>query len=127
MGVSNFWCSPWVIGLIDFETFKKMDLRIATILEAEKVEGTKKLVKMQINLGDLGHRQIVASIAEDYPPQSLVGKQIAVIANLKPAVIRGIKSEGMLLAGETTKPGEPNYQIAILVPDKDLPPGTKIH
>ncbi len=127
MGVPNFWRLQLVISVIDFETFKKMDLRIATILEAEKVEGTKKLVKMQITLGVLGERQIVASIAEDYPPQSLVGKQIAVIANLKPAVIRGIKSEGMLLAGETTKPGDPNYQIAILIPDKELPPGTKIH
>jgi len=74
-----------------------MDLRVAHVLKAERVEGAQKLLKLQIDLGT-ETRQIVAGVAETYTPEQLVGKKIVVIVNLKPAVIRGVESKGMLLA-----------------------------
>jgi len=86
-----------IMDYISFDEFKKMDLRVAHILKAEKVEGTQKLLKLQIDIGT-EQRQIVAGIAETYKPEDLVGKKLVVIVNLKPAVIRGVESQGMLLA-----------------------------
>ena len=83
--------------MITLEDFSKLDLRVAQILEAEKVEGADKLLKLQIDLGE-EKRQIVAGIAERFSPTELIGKKIVVIVNLKPAKIRGIESNGMLLA-----------------------------
>lgn len=82
---------------ISFEEFKKVDLRVATVMAAERVEGTDKLMKLQLDLGT-EKRQIVAGIAAVYRPENLVGRQIVVVANLQPAVIRGVESNGMLLA-----------------------------
>jgi len=113
--------------VINFEEFKKLDIRIATVLEAERVQGSRNLIKMQIDLGELGHRQIVAGIAGHYSPEELVGKQIVVLANLKPAVFMGQRSEGMLLAAETGKQGDPNYRVVLLVPEQKLPSGTPVH
>ncbi len=84
---------------LSFEEFKKMDLRVGEILQAEKVEGTKKLLKIQVSLGD-ETRQMVSGIAEEYSPEELIGKKVVVIANLKPARIRGIESQTMLLAAD---------------------------
>ena len=82
---------------IDYETFSKINLQTATVLEAERVPNSDKLLRMQI---DLGHekRQLVAGIAESYSPEEMVGKQIIVVANLQPRKIRGVESNGMLLA-----------------------------
>lgn len=82
---------------ITIEDFGKIDLRVATVLEAEKVEDADKLLKLQIQLGE-EKRQLVAGIAPHYTPEELVGKNVIVIANLKPAKLRGIESQGMLLA-----------------------------
>ena len=82
---------------ISIEEFAKVDLRTAEVLQAERIEGTDKLLKLQIKVGD-EQRQIVAGIAEHYAPEDLVGKMIIVVANLKPVVIRGVESNGMLLA-----------------------------
>lgn len=105
---------------IDIEYFKKIDLRVAKILKAEKVEGTDKLLKLEISLGD-ENRIIVAGIAQQYSTDELVGKSIIVIKNLKPAKIRGIVSQGMLLAASNEK-GE----ISILTPLRDIEAGSKI-
>ena len=75
---------------------------MATILEAERVSGSDKLVKIQVDLGQ-ERRQIVAGIAQHYSPEELVGKQVIVVANLKPATLRGEVSNGMLLAASTAK------------------------
>ncbi len=85
------------MDIITYDEFKKMDLRVAHILKAEKIEGAQKLLKLQIDLGT-EQRQIVAGVAETYKPEDLVGRRLIVIANLKPAVIRGVESQGMLLA-----------------------------
>ncbi len=104
---------------LTYEEFKKMDLRVAKVLAAERVPGTSKLLKLQIDLGS-EKRQIVAGVAETYSPEELVGKEFIVIANLQPAVIRGVESQGMLLAAEV--------EGKAIIPffDRELPPGTKV-
>ncbi|HOD27865.1 MAG TPA: methionine--tRNA ligase [Syntrophales bacterium] len=84
---------------IAYEDFARIDLRVATILEAEAVPKSNKLVRLKIDLGE--ERQIVAGIAKDYPPETLVGKKIVVVANLKPTKLMGVESRGMLLATDT--------------------------
>lgn len=113
--------------LLSFDEFKKVDFRVATVLESEPVPGTKNLLKLQIDLGELGKRQIVTGLAQYYPAESLVGKQLVVLVNLKPAVFRGEKSEGMLLAAEVGKQGDADYQVVLVVPERELPPGTPVH
>ncbi|MFW9832120.1 MAG: hypothetical protein ACFFD8_10145 [Candidatus Thorarchaeota archaeon] len=113
--------------MISFDEFKKLEFRVATVLESEHVPGTKNLLKLQIDLGALGKRQIVTGLAQYYPAESLVGRQLVILVNLKPAVFRGEKSEGMLLAAEVGKPGEANYQVVLVVPERELPPGTPVH
>ena len=84
---------------ISFNDFLKVDLRVAQIVEAERIEKSEKLVKLQLSLGhELGKRQIVAGIAKHYSAEELVGRKIVVVANLKPAKLMGELSEGMLLA-----------------------------
>jgi methionyl-tRNA synthetase len=87
-----------VMDIVTYEEFKKLNLRVALVLKAERIEGATKLLKLQIDLGT-EQRQIVAGVAETYTPEELVGKKLTVIANLKPAIIRGVESQGMLLAG----------------------------
>lgn len=84
---------------LSFEEFQKMDLRVGEILQAEKVEGTKKLLKIQVSLGK-ETRQMVSGIAEEYSPEELIGKKVVIVANLKPARIKGIESQTMLLAAD---------------------------
>lgn len=106
-------------GKISFDEFKKVELRSATILEAERVEGTDKLMKLQLDLGD-EKRQIVAGIAEVYRPDTLVGKNIVIVANLAPVTLRGVESNGMLLAANTG--GKPE----LVTFDRIVKPGTPI-
>jgi methionyl-tRNA synthetase len=104
---------------LSIEEFARSDLRVAQVLEAEKVPGTDKLLKMKISIGK-EQRQIVAGIAQEYPPEKVLGKKIIVITNLKPAKIRGVESHGMLLAATDKK------DLALVTVDKDMEPGTKI-
>lgn len=83
--------------MITFEDFQKLDLRVAKILQAEKINGSDKLLKLKIDLGE-EKRTLVAGIGKKYNPGELIGQLIVVIINLEPKEIRGIKSEGMLLA-----------------------------
>ena len=84
---------------INFEDFGKMDIRVATILEAEKVAKTKKLLKMKVDTG-LDTRTVVSGIAEHYQPEELIGKKVCILLNLAPREIKGIESKGMLLLSE---------------------------
>ncbi|ODN30279.1 methionine--tRNA ligase [Fervidobacterium thailandense] len=106
--------------LIDIDYFKKIDLRVGKVLEAERVEKSEKLVKLKVDLGELGVKQIVAGIAKYYQPEELVGKLIIVVANLKPAKLMGIESQGMLLAA---KSGE---KLILLTVSSEIDPGAKI-
>jgi methionyl-tRNA synthetase len=83
--------------LLNIEDFRKLELRSAVVLSAERIAGSDKLLKLQVDLGT-ANRQIVAGIAQHYSPEQMVGKRIVVVANLKPANLRGVSSEGMLLA-----------------------------
>jgi methionyl-tRNA synthetase len=106
-------------AVVDIAEFKRFDLRVAHVKCASAVPDAKKLLKLYIDIGG-EERQIVAGIAEHYKPEDLTGKNIVVIANLKPARIRGIDSNGMLLAA--TDGGS----VIVLVPDKPAAPGSKI-
>ncbi len=105
---------------IKFEDFKKLDLRVAEIIKAEKIENTDKLLKLTINLGS-ETREIISGIAMQYNPENLIGKQIIVLINLEPKVFKGIESKGMLLAAVND-----NNEIALLTPDKKMNPGDLI-
>ncbi len=106
--------------LITIDDFSKVDLRVARILKAERVEGSEKLIKMEIDLGELGRRTLVGGLAKHYKPEELVGKLIVVVANLKPRKLFGIESQGMLLAA---KIGD---ELKLLTVDGEIEPGAKI-
>ncbi|HME52814.1 MAG TPA: methionine--tRNA ligase [Candidatus Lokiarchaeia archaeon] len=105
---------------ISFDDFSKLDLRSAKIISAEAFPDSKKLVKLQINLG-VEERTIVAGIAEYYEPDQLVGKNIIIVANLAPKKLHGVMSNGMLLAVDI------NDEPILLLPDKEVEPGFPIH
>jgi methionyl-tRNA synthetase len=105
---------------ITFDEFMKLDLRVATVLECERVKGTDKLLRLQIDLGR-EKRQIVAGIAMVYSPEKLIGKQIIVVANLKPVKLRGEESRGMLLATGDDR------TVTLLIPEKPSAPGDIVH
>ncbi len=105
---------------ITYDDFKKIDLRVAKILEAVRVEGSEKLVKLQIDVGELGPRQLVAGIGKAYEPDALVGKQIVIVANLEPKKLMGLESNGMLLAASN------DSGPVLLIPESEVPPGVGI-
>jgi len=104
---------------ISFKDFQKLDLRVGTIVEVEAVKGANKLLKLVVDIGT-EKRQIVAGIAERYKKEELLNKQIVIVCNLEPATIRGVQSNGMLLAADA-KP-----EISILVPLRKVPNGSKV-
>jgi len=103
---------------IDYADFEKVDLRVATVLEAEAVPKSNKLIKMKIDVGE--ERTIVAGIAKDYRPEELVGKKIVVVVNLKPTKLMGVESRGMLLATDTAD------SLTVLTFDREPKAGAKI-
>ena len=104
--------------MITIDDFKKIDLRVAKVMVAEKVEGSDKLLKLQVDMGE-EKRQIVAGIGLAYTPEAMIGKEIIVVANLEPRMLMGLESQGMLLAA---KDGQP----VLLTPDTEVPPGITI-
>ena len=102
------------------DEFARVDLRTARIVAAERVQGADKLLKLTVDLG-VETRTIVAGIATRYPPESLIGKTIVVVANLKPAKLRGVLSQGMLLAASDAT-GQPY----ILTTEEPVPPGWRV-
>jgi methionyl-tRNA synthetase len=100
------------------EEFGQVELRVATVVEAEAVPKSKKLVKLRVDLGG-EKRTVVAGILQDYAPEILVGRQVILVANLKPATLMGVTSQGMVLAAEG-----PDGGIVLLQPDREVPPGS---
>jgi methionyl-tRNA synthetase len=107
---------------ITIDDFGKVELRVALVVAAERVPKTDKLLKLDLDLGS-EQRTIVSGIAEFYEPESLVGRRIVIVANLKPARFRGIESRGMLLAAGGRGPGE---ELGLVMLDKEIPPGTRV-
>jgi len=106
------------VELLSIDEFKKLDLRIGKIISAEKISGADKLLKLEVLCPE--KRQIVAGIAEYYKPEEIIGKEILLIVNLKPAKIRGVLSEGMILVAKD-KNG-----LCLIVPEKETEPGAKV-
>ncbi len=112
--------------MINFDDFAKIELKTATVLVAERVAGSDKLIRLELNAGDMDeaggpkNRQVVAGIGKSYEPENLVGKQIVIVANLEPRELMGLVSAGMILAAKDEN------GLALLVPDKEMKSGSKI-
>ncbi|HEX7233184.1 MAG TPA: methionine--tRNA ligase subunit beta [Candidatus Binatia bacterium] len=105
--------------MISIEDFRKVELRVATIKSAEPHPNADRLMVLQVDLGDQ-QRQICAGIRGQYTPEDLLGKQIVVVANLETAKLRGLDSEGMLLAASD------DGRVIILTPEKSVAAGAKV-
>lgn len=102
---------------ITYEEFQKLDIRIGTVLSAENIKGSDKLLKLEVDIGE--KRQIVAGIAKSHDPAGLVGRQVVVMANMKPAKLFGVESKGMVLAGDVEG-------AVLLLPEKKVKEGTRV-
>lgn len=105
--------------MINFEEFEKVDLRVGKIIEAEKIEESEKLLKLQVDLGE-EKRQILAGIAKFYAPEDLVGKSVVLVVNLEPKIMFNMESQGMILAVKDSD------DLSVLVPEREIVPGSKI-
>jgi len=105
---------------IEFEDFTKLDIRVGTILEAEKVAKTKKLLKLKVDVG-IDIRTIVSGIAESFSPEEIIGLQVSVLVNLAPRKIRGVESQGMILMTDT-----PDGKLAFVSPTKEVKNGQAV-
>jgi methionyl-tRNA synthetase len=106
---------------ITIDDFMRVELRVAQVVACEAVAKTDKLLKLDLSLGDLGERTVVSGIAGSYAPEDLVGRRVIVVANLKPAKLRGIVSQGMILAAE-----DEDGSLALVQPDKELAAGALV-
>lgn len=106
---------------ISYDDFAKLEIRVGTVLAAEQIPDTDKLLKCTIDFGDFGQRTIVSGIAQFRAPEQLVGKQLPYIVNLAPRILRGVESQGMLLAASPGGDG-----LALLHPDIPVPNGTRL-
>jgi methionyl-tRNA synthetase len=110
---------PGILSQVSIDDFAKLDLRVAKVISCEKVKKSSKLLKLQLDIG-IETRQVVSGIAKYYTPDELVGKKVIMIANLKPAKLMGIESQGMILAASNEN------QLVLATIDKDIPVGTKL-
>ena len=106
--------------MVDFDTWQKLDLRLGRVIEAEAHPKADKLLVLKVDLGK-EQRQLVAGLREYYRPEELVGKTVVVLANFEPRKLRGIWSQGMVLAGV-----EEGGEVGLITCDKQLKPGTKV-
>ncbi len=106
--------------VIDFEGFSKLDLRVGTIIAAEKVAKTKKLLQLKVDVG-IDIRTIVSGIAESFSPEDIIGQQVSVLVNLAPRKIRGVESQGMILMTDT-----PDGKLAFVAPERSIKNGQEV-
>ncbi len=124
------------MDIITFDDFKKIDIRIGKILSAERVEGSDKLLKLEVDFGE-DRRQIIAGIAQFYAPEALIGKECPFAYNLAPRILKGLESQGMILCASapdirlssvealSTGPSD-NGSPVLLHPDKEILPGSVV-
>ena len=105
---------------IGIEDFARIDLRVGTIRRAERHPNADRLVVLRVDLGEETERQLVAGFRASYAPEALPGRQVVVVANLAPAMLRGVESRGMILAGSDAS------GIALLSPERPLAPGSRV-
>ncbi len=107
------------MNIVGFDEFSKLEIKVGTIIKAEKVPGASKLVKLIVNLGN-EERQIVAGLAPHYSLDELINKEIVILSNLTPKKMFGLESQGMLLAAVD------GDKVALLKPDKEVKPGAPV-
>lgn len=105
---------------LSIDEFKRAEIRVGTVVEAQIVPDTNKLLRLEVDFGEQHLRQIISGIAEYINPKEIIGRQLLFVTNLEPRIIRGLVSNGMLLAT-----GE-NDNFTLLVPSKPVPPGSSI-
>ena len=111
-----------ILPTIEYRDFAKLDIRVGKVLLAEPVKKSRKLLRVEVDIGEEKPRQLVAGMAPYYTPEELVGKYVIVLANLKPAKLCGVKSNGMMVAADDCA----NDIVAALTPDKEIKPGSRI-
>jgi len=109
-------------GIVEFGDWEKLDLRVAEIKEVEEIEGADKLYKLTLDVGEIGERIVCAGIKEYYSKEELNGKKIIYFSNLKPRVMRGVESQGMLFAAST----EGHEKVVLITPEKDIELGSRV-
>jgi methionine--tRNA ligase beta chain len=110
-------------GIVSFDEWQKLDLRVAKITKVEDIEGANKLYKLTVDVGSvIGKRIICAGIKQYYSKEELKGKKIIVFVNLTPRKMKGIESQGMLLAAST----EGHEKVILLTPEKDIDVGSRV-
>ena len=110
--------------MITYDDFCKLDLKVGTIVESGEHPNADRLVVLQVDLGD-EKRQVIAGIKAYYAPEALLGKQVVVVTNLAPRKMRGLESNGMILAA-SAKEGEELTDVVTLTPDKPVPAGSSV-
>ena len=106
--------------MVSFQEFKQLELKVGTVLAVEDHPNANKLMIVRVDLGEGQHRTLVAGLKEYYSYDELKGKQVIVVANLEPAVLRGVQSDGMLLAAQD------GTKVVILTPEKPVAPGSPV-
>lgn len=107
--------------MVKIDDFLKIDIRVVEIKEAERVEGSEKLIKLKVDIGEGEERQIIAGVGKSYEPENLINKKAIAIINLEPRKMMGLESQGMILAT-----GDDLENISLLTPDKDVASGGTI-
>jgi len=110
-------------GTITMEDFSKIDFRVGKIAKAEDIEGAETLIRLEVDFGPLGERTILSGIKKWYKPEELEGKLYIFVFNLEPKKMMGEESQGMIMAAED----ETSASCVLLVPDKEIVPGTRVH
>jgi methionyl-tRNA synthetase len=112
-----------VENIVDFSDWEKIDLRVGRIVNVEEIEGADKLYKLTVDLGEeIGERTVCAGIKQHYLKEDLAGKKVVIFANLAPRKLKGIESQGMVLAAVNDQEGK----VILLSPEKDIEAGSKV-
>ncbi|MDP7030185.1 MAG: hypothetical protein QF733_08195 [Phycisphaerales bacterium] len=118
--------TPAPLPSVSFEQFTNLDLRVATITSAEPHPNADRLLKIQLDDGTPDGRQVCAGIKAWYDPESLVGTQVVIVANLEPRTIRGEESQGMIMAASAASEDGDKTSVCVLRVDQPVPPGSKV-
>jgi methionyl-tRNA synthetase len=108
---------------ITFDDFSKIDFRVGKVIDAENIEGAESLIRLKVDFGPLGERIVLSGIKKWYTPDDLKGNPYIFVFNLAPKKMMGEESQGMIMAAEDTEA----ETCVLLIPDKDIPAGTKVH
>jgi methionyl-tRNA synthetase len=108
---------------VTFGDFSRIDFRVGKVVKAENIEGAETLIRLRVDFGEEGQRIILSGIKKWYEPDDLDGKNFIFVINLEPKRMMGEESQGMILAAET----DGGENCVLLIPDKDIAPGTKVH